>query len=158
MIDAEKANYTISRMCRLLNIDRRRYYEWAKRRAAGPSAAEQRRAELTGKIVEFHKASDGTYGAPRIVHDLREAGEIVSVKTVAKCMRQAEIAGISPRTWHRPTTVPGPNPDPAPDLVKRVFDQGRRDVAWFSDIVRREALVFRMGVRDLHRLAVVAAG
>ena len=51
MIDAEKANYTISRMCRLLNIDRRRYYEWAKRRAAGPSAAEQRRAELTGKIV-----------------------------------------------------------------------------------------------------------
>ena len=48
MIDAEKANYTISRMCRLLNIDRRRYYEWAKRRAAGPSAAEQRRAELTG--------------------------------------------------------------------------------------------------------------
>ena len=33
MIDAEKANYTISRMCRLLNIDRRRYYEWAKRRA-----------------------------------------------------------------------------------------------------------------------------
>ena len=81
MIDAEKANYTISRMCRLLNIDRRRYYEWAKRRAAGPSAAEQRRAELTGKIVEFHKASDGTYGAPRIVHDLREAGEIVSVKT-----------------------------------------------------------------------------
>ena len=52
MIDAEKANYTISRMCRLLNIDRRRYYEWAKRRAAGPSAAEQRRAELTGKIVD----------------------------------------------------------------------------------------------------------
>ena len=58
MIDAEKANYTISRMCRLLNIDRRRYYEWAKRRAAGPSAAEQRRAELTGKIVTAAKSSN----------------------------------------------------------------------------------------------------
>ena len=57
MIDAEKANYTISRMCRLLKVDRRRYYEWARRRAAGPTRAEQRRAELTGKIVEFHKAS-----------------------------------------------------------------------------------------------------
>ncbi len=29
MINAEKANYTISRMCRLLQVDRRRYYEWA---------------------------------------------------------------------------------------------------------------------------------
>ena len=91
MIDAEKANYTISRMCRLLKVDRRRYYEWVARRTAGPSLAEQRRQELTGRIVEFHKASDGTYGAPRILHDLREAGETVSVKTVAKCMRQAEI-------------------------------------------------------------------
>ena len=134
MIDAEKANYTISRMCRLLKVDRRRYYEWCRRQAAGRTRAEQRRAELTSKIVEFHKASDGTYGAPRILHDLRDAGETVSVKTVAKCMRQAEIAGISPRTWHPPTTVPGPNPDPAPDLVKRRFDQGRRDAAWFSDI------------------------
>ena len=158
MIDAEKANYTISRMCRLLKVDRRRYYEWARRRAAGPTRAEQRRAELTGKIVEFHKASDGTYGAPRILHDLRDAGETVSVKTVAKCMRQAEIAGISPRTWHPPTTVPGPNPDPAPDLVKRKFDQGRRDVAWFSDITylaTGEGWAYLCTVRDGHTRRVL---
>ena len=113
---------------------------------------------MTGKIVEFHKASDGTYGAPRIVHDLREAGEIVPVKTVAKCMRQAEIAGISPRTWHPPTTVPGPNPDPAPDLVKRVFDQGRRDVAWFSDITylaTGEGWGYLCTVRDGHTRRVL---
>ncbi len=134
MIDAEKANYTIGRMCRLLKVDRRRYYEWRQRKAAGPSRAEQRRAVLTDKIIEFHKAADGTYGAPRIVHDLREAGETVSVKTVAKCMRQAGIAGISPRAWHPPTTIVGPDPDPAPDLVKRAFDKGERDLAWFSDI------------------------
>ena len=158
MIDAEKANYTISRMCRLLKVDRRRYYEWARRRAAGPTRAEQRRAELTGKIVEFHKASDGTYGAPRILHDLRDAGETVSAKTVAKCMRQAEIAGISPRTWHPPTTVPGPNPDPAPDLVKRKFDQGRRDVAWFSDITylaTGEGWAYLCTVRDGHTRRVL---
>ena len=45
MIDAEKANYTISRMCRLLKVDRRRYYEWCRRQAAGRTRAEQRRAE-----------------------------------------------------------------------------------------------------------------
>ena len=158
MIDAEKANYTISRMCRLLRVDRRRYYEWRRRRGAGPSPAEQRRTELTGKIVEFHKASDGTYGAPRIRADLQDAGEQVSVKTVAKLMRQAEIAGISPRTWHPPTIVLGPNPDPAPDLVKREFDKGRVNVAWFSDITyldTGEGWAYLCAVRDGHTRRVL---
>ena len=158
MIDAEKANYTIKRMCRLLKVDRRRYYEWRQRRVAGPTPAQRRRAELTAKIIEFHKASDGTYGAPRIVHDLRDAGETVSVKTVAKCMRQAKIAGISPRGWHPPTTVAGPNPDPAPDLVKRRFDQGGRDVAWFSDITylaTGEGWAYLCAIRDGHTRRVL---
>ena len=158
MIDAEKANYTITRMCRLLGVDRRRYHEWRKRQAAGPTPAERRRDELTGRIVAFHTASDGTYGAPRILRDLREAGETVSVKTVAKCMRQAEIAGISPRTWHPPTTVPGPNPDPVPDLVKRRFDQGNRDVAWFSDITylaTGEGWAYLCAIRDGHTRRVL---
>lgn len=134
MIDAEKANYTISRMCRLLKVDRRRYHEWRRRKQAGPTRREQRMAELVEKIKVHHDASDGTYGAPRILHDLRDAGETVSCKTVAKAMRQVKIAGISPRTWHPPTTTPGPDPDPAPDLVKREFDKGQANVAWFSDI------------------------
>ena len=53
MIDAEKANYTITRMCRLLQVDRRRYHEWAKRRAAGPTPAEQRRAEKEGDELDL---------------------------------------------------------------------------------------------------------
>lgn len=134
MIDAEKTHYTISRMCRLLGVDRRRYYEWRQRKAAGPTAREQRMAELVAKVKVHHEASEGTYGAPRILHDLREAGETVSVKTVAKAMRQAEIAGISPRTWHPPTTTAGPNPDPAPDLVGREFDKGQPNIVWHSDI------------------------
>lgn len=158
MIDAEKANYTISRMCRLLGVDRRRYYEWRHRRAAGPSAREQRMAELAEKVKVHHAASDGTYGAPRILHDLRDAGETVSVKTVAKAMRQAEIAGISPRTWHPPTTVHGPDPAPVPDLVQRAFDQGGRDVAWFSDITylaTGEGWAYLCAIRDGHTRRVL---
>ncbi len=158
MIDAEKANYTVTRMCRLLRVDRRRYYEWRQRKQAGPSARELRLAELTEKIKAHHEASDGTYGAPRIVHDLRDDGETVSVKTVAKCMRQAEIAGISPRTWHPPTTTPGPNPEPAPDLVKREFDKGDRDLAWFSDITylaTGEGWAYLCAIRDGHTRRVL---
>ncbi len=35
------------------------------------------------KILTHHKASDGTYGSPRITVDLLEAGTLVSVNTVA---------------------------------------------------------------------------
>ncbi len=158
MIDAEKANYTIVRMCRLLNVDRRRYYEWCRRQASGPTSTDQRRAAVTEMIIGFHAASDGTYGAPRIVHDLRDAGERVSRKTVAKCMRQARIAGISPRGWHPPTTVAGPDPAPAPDLVERRFDQGEPDVAWFSDITylpTGEGWAYLCVVRDGHTRRVL---
>lgn len=84
--------------------------------------------------MAFHAASDGTYGAPRIHADLQDAGVVVSRKKVAGLMRSKGIEGISPRSWHPPTTVHGDNPFPVPDLVERQFDQGERDIAWFSDI------------------------
>ena len=55
------------------------------------------------------------------------------------------------------TTIAGTGPKPA-DLVNRNFEPLAPNRLWVADFVRREALVFRMGVRDLHRLAVVAAG
>ena len=117
-------------MCRLLGVDRRRFYEWRARQAAGLSRRQQRAVELTTRIRGFHEASDGTYGAPRIHADLHDAGVVVSRKTVAKLMRADGIAGISPRTWHPPTTIRGENPFPVADLVERQFDQGERDRAW----------------------------
>lgn len=134
MIEAEKANMTITRMCLLLGVDRRRFHEWRARQVAGPSARQQRAVVLTAQIRQFHAASDGTYGAPRIHADLYDAGVAVSRKTVAKLMQADGIAGISPRTWHPPTTIRGADPFPVPDLVERHFDQGARDLAWFSDI------------------------
>jgi transposase InsO family protein len=158
MIESEKARYTVTRMCRLLKTDRRRYYEWRARRNAGPARRQQRLAALTEQIIGFHHASDGTYGAPRITADLREAGQRVSCKTVARCMRAAQIAGISPRTWHPPTTTAGPDPAPAPDLVGRRFDQGQRDRAWFSDITylgTGEGWAYLCVVRDGHTRRVL---
>jgi putative transposase len=74
VIDAEKATYTIKRMCDLLEVSRSGFYKWRKNRAAWPSPAQRRRAELDAKVAGFHVASDGVYGAPRILADLREDG------------------------------------------------------------------------------------
>lgn len=139
-MDAQKATpdnmdgFEIARMARLLEVSRSGYYDWTRRQAAGPGPAEQRRVDLTGKIIDFHTASEGVYGSPRIRADLAEAGEQVSAKTVAKLMRRAGIVGISPRGFTPVTTQPGPDPQPVPDLVGRQFDRGELNVVWTSDI------------------------
>ncbi len=133
-MDAQKATFPIARMAGLLAVSRSGYYAWAACEAAGPSPAQRRRAALTAKIADFHADSDRVYGAPRILADLREDGEQVSRKTVAKLIHRAGIVGISPRKFTPITTVGGPDPAPVPDLVGRVFDRGRLDAVWTSDI------------------------
>jgi putative transposase len=134
LIEAEKANYDITRMAELLGVARSGYYAWARRVLAGPSARTVRHAELTAKILIAHEASKQVYGAPRIVADLRAAGEVVSTKTVAKLMRARGIAGISPATWHPVTTTSDSSIHTIPDLVGRVFNRGVLDEVWTSDI------------------------
>jgi putative transposase len=106
VIEAEKATYTVSWMCRLLGVSRSGFYKWRRSRDSEPSPWRQRRAELDAKVADFHKASDGVYGAPRILADLRAAGTRVSRKSVApRCAARAwpgSARGDSrppPRCW-----------------------------------------------------------
>jgi transposase InsO family protein len=150
-MDAEKATFEIARMARLIEVSRSGYYAWAARTSAGPTAAQLRREELTVKIRQFYLDSDTTYGSPRILADLRDDGERVSAKTVAKLMRLNGIVGISPRKFTPPTTMPGPDPHHLPDLVERRFDRGRLNAVWTSDITylgTDEGWLYLCTVRD----------
>lgn len=120
-------------MLRLLGVSRSGYYDWLARERRPPGPRAQRREQLAAAVVQAHQASDRVNGAPRITADLRALGHQVSRKTVAKIMRGLGIQGISPRPW-RITTVPNDAAEPHPDLVNRVFDTGRLDAVWISDI------------------------
>lgn len=121
VIHAEKASraesvlagLSVLDMCELLQVSRSGYYDWASRLSAEPGPRAQRRADLAGKVMAAHQDSDGVYGAPRITAELREQGEVVSVKTVAKVMRangitsavtkRASLAALLSLAW-----VPAP--------------------------------------------------
>ena len=151
MIDAEKATYPVTRMVDLLEVSRSGYYAWAARQGAEPGPRAARRADLTVKIKVAHDASDGVNGAPRILADLREAGEVVSRKTVTKLMRANDIRGISPRPWQPVTTIADAHPHSIPDLVQRRFDRGALNLVWTSDITylaTGEGWLYLCAVRD----------
>jgi len=151
VIRAEKADHEVTRMVELLGVSRSGYYAWLARREAGSGPRAARRAELTVRIRVAHEASDGVNGAPRILADLREAGEVVSRKTVAKLMRANEIRGISPRPWRPVTTISSDKPHTLPDLVGRRFDRGALNVVWTSDITylaTGEGWLYLCAVRD----------
>ncbi len=107
--------------------------------------------------VAFGTGPRGQHGSPRLVDDLRADGWTVTEKTVADSMARQGLVARRIRRRNGLTRQDATAPK-FPDLLKRDFTATAPNCRWVGDFVRREALVFRLGVRDLHRLAVVAAG
>jgi putative transposase len=120
LIYAEKANYPIVKMCDWIAVSRSGFYAWSIRRAAGPTAAAQRRSRLTRLIRAAFTASRGTYGARRIVVVLRDSGERVSARLVGELMAKEQLKACQPRPWRR-TTLPAGSLASRPDLIGRDF-------------------------------------
>jgi putative transposase len=109
------------------------YYEW-RARQADPARRRREDAELTETILEIHRQSRGTYGAPRVHAELR-LGEGIGVgrKRGERLMCQAGIAGVYERR-KRGCTRRDPPAIPSDDLVNRRFTVTAPDRLWVSDI------------------------
>ena len=129
-IEAEKALYPIRLLCRCLAVSRSGFYAWRKR---APSARAQQDARLKVEIAASHTASRRTYGSPRIVRDLREAGHPVSRKRVARLMRELGLEGRRKRRF-RTTTDSQHRYPVAPNLLMRDFEVEAPNTAWVTDI------------------------
>ena len=130
-VRANQDSLPVATMCRLLDVSASGYYAWLERT---PSARAVSDAELLEKIRAIYIASRGTYGAPRILHELRETHELhVSRKRVARLMREAGIQGVH-RRKRAHTTIRDDDARPAPDLVYRNFEVDRPDRLWVADI------------------------
>jgi hypothetical protein len=130
-IEAEKAEQdgNVAMACRMLEVSRATYYEWS---STGPSARELSDGELTERIKQIHKASRGTYGAPRITDELPDDGVSVGKKRVARLMAFNGLVGRCRRRFKK-TTIADPNAETkAIDLICRNFGVGVReiDTAW----------------------------
>lgn len=154
LIEAEKASYSIPRLCRILGVSRSGYYAWRRR---PPSERACFDAVLSEKIETIHRNSRATYGAPRVHVELRSIGICCARKRVARLMRQAKLRGClrgrRMRTTHRIAVQQA-----APDLVARNFSSQMPDKLWVADItyVRSgEGFVYLAFILDAYSRRVV---
>jgi putative transposase len=61
LIAAEKTNFPVAVMCRVLEVNRTAFHNWERR---APSDRAVTGAWLNEKIKQIHEASRGAYGAP----------------------------------------------------------------------------------------------
>jgi putative transposase len=150
-MQAEKANYPVQRMARLLRVSRSGFYAWRRRNLSGGSARAAGQAELDEKVRQVHTDSNGTYGAPRVQAVLARNGTGVDRKTVASSMRRQGLEGISPRRFRPVAPIGEARVHSIPDLVARKWDTGALDAVWISDITylrTDEGRVYLCAVRD----------
>jgi hypothetical protein len=117
LIDAQKADYPIVKMCEWAEVSTSGYYEWLNR---STSATAARREHLTTLVCAIFHHSDQTYGYRRVHAQLLRQGEFVGPELVRELMREQDLFTCQPRPWQPTTTVPG-DPGPTPDLVNRDF-------------------------------------
>jgi len=155
LIAAEKTNYPVAVMCRVLGVSRTGFHNWARR---APSDRALTDAWLTEKVKQIHDGSRGVYGVPRIHAELRMEHNVrIGRKRVARLMKAAGIAGVRPRK-RLGTTIRIPGITPATDLVERQFKPAAPNVLWVADITylrTGEGWLYLAAVQDAYSRQIV---
>lgn len=134
--------------CRALGLSESWFYKWRER---PPTRREERRRALDAAVRRSFEGSDGDYGSPRVLADLREWGWKVSKKSIEASMaRQGLVA--RPRRRFRSLTRADKAAPPAPDLLGREFSAQTLNEKWCGDLTEiptAEGKLYLAAVEDL---------
>ena len=141
-------------MCRVLQVSRSGYYDWAQR---AESVRRCRDLELSLLIRRIHLETRGVYGARKIHQALRTLGEPCGRHRVARLMRQDGLKGCPKRRFRRLAGDPSSHPT-VPNLLAQDFTANRAKESWAADItfiVTRQGRLLRAIVMDLYSRRIV---
>jgi len=130
LIATEKACYPVALLCRVLKVSRSGYYAWHKRPAATRTRQDQ---SLALEVAAIHAQSRGRYGSPRVHAELRERGQRIARKRVARLMRAAGLRGRERRRF-RCTTDSKHKMAIKGNLLAQRFAVAAPNTGWVTDI------------------------
>lgn len=140
-------------MCRVLQVARSGFYAWLHAPKSDRALEDER---LLALITTSYRQSGGIYGSPRVFLDLREGGERIGRKRVARLMRTQKIRAI--RGYKIPRFHSGMPVVAVPNRLDRKFSVSEPDRAWVTDItyIRTwEGWLYLAAVMDLHSRMIV---
>jgi len=129
-IDAQKARFPVSILCRMMQVSRSGYYAW-RGRPEGIRRVEDR--QLLPLIQASHRTSRRCYGSPRVYRDLVGQGVTVGRHRVARLMREDGLRGKRRRRF-RVTTQSHHGLPVASNVLQRQFSPSGPNQAWASDL------------------------
>ena len=141
--------------CRALAVSPSGFYAWQSR----PESAHAVRDRLLLVMIRTsHERSRRTYGRPRIQRDLREQGEAVSEKRVARLMCADGIRARA-RKRFRTTTMSDHDQPVAANVLDRQFVAAQPNQRWVGDttefVIGTSAKLYLAAILDLYSRLVV---
>ncbi len=154
-IEKHKEQWPVRWLCQILEVSAAGYYAW---RQAPHRPQQRRRDTLVVAIRAIHAEFKGRYGSPRIHAELVARGHDCCVHTVAKLMRDHEIAAKTRRKFRGTTTDSNHDLPVAENLLDRQFNPSAANEVWLADITyipTREGWLYLAAVEDLYSRRVV---
>ena len=153
-IEAEKAEWPVRLMCRMLKVSPSGFYAWKKRPESAHAVEDRRLAVLVG--AAFARSRE-TYGSPRVHRALRKSGVRVGRNRVIRLMQAQQLRGRVRRRFVTTTNSAHTMPV-APNLLERDFTATAPNQRWVGDVtyLRTPAgFVYLAVVLDLYSRRVV---
>jgi len=154
-VNKNRQAYPVRMMCRVLGVSRSGFYAWVSRR---PSLRVREDKIIKEKLRAAHAQSGGTYGSPRLVLDMNDAGIDIGRKRVQRLMREEGLMGVHRRRGRFGLTKRNEEHAVAPDLLKRDFSARGPDERWVADITyiaTDEGWLYLAVIMDLFSRSIV---
>jgi putative transposase len=151
VIARHRREFQVRLMCRVLEVSVSGFYAYLKRPPSWRALIDE--LLMAHVRIAFAESAE-TYGAPRLLRELQEAGLPTSRKRVARLMREDGLVA-RPRKRGRVVTTNSNHSDPiAPNLLARQFDVNGVAInrVWIGDITyipTREGALYLATVLDL---------
>lgn len=129
-IEEHRDLFSVSRMCRQLDVSRTGYCQWRTRPPSERSMANQR---LDVQVAAIHRASRRSYGRERIHRQMHEQGIPIGRERIRNSLRRQGLRPVYRRPY-RVTTDSSHDKPLAPNVLKRRFEGWAVNQAWVGDI------------------------
>ena len=153
-IAEQSQQYSITRLCKALEVSESGYYAWKGRKASQHCRED---AKLAAEIQQIFLDHRQVYGSPRIHALLKARGMACSRKRVARLMQQLGLSAGRKRS-RKPTTKSDPHARFAPNRLNREFAAAEPNSKWVTDtkaVETAEGWLYLAVILDLFSRLVV---